>query len=210
MSTQSWIVYLTLVLAATGTPGPAVLFIMTNSTLHGWRKAVFAALGNVCGLLILGTAAITGLGAVIKTSEILFDAVKYAGAAYLVYLGVRLFFKKASGLPVAGATPGSGTLSLRRLFLQALGVALSNPKAILFLTALLPPFVNVQQPLLPQFSVLIATLMVFSFSFLMTYALLADRIRGWLTRPGRIRAFNRVSGSLFVGFGLLLARANSR
>ncbi len=210
MSMQSWIVYLTLVLAATGTPGPAVLFIMTNSSLHGWRKAVFAALGNITGLLILGTVAITGLGAVIKTSEALFDVIKYAGAVYLVYLGFKMFFKKTSGLSDADERPALGTMPSRRLFLQALGVALSNPKAILFLTALLPQFVNLRRPLLPQFSVLMATLMLFSFSFLTAYALLADRIRGWLTRPARIKAFNRTSGSLFVGFGLLLAAARNR
>ncbi len=210
MSVQSWTLYLGLVLAATGTPGPAVLYIMTHSSLHGWRKAIFAALGNVTGLLILGVVAITGLGAVLKTSQAVFDGIKYAGAAYLVYLGVRLILKKAPDSSGEMEHRTAAPVSPRKLFLGALGVALGNPKAVLFLTALLPQFVDLGRPLLPQFSVLMATLMLFSFSFLTAYALLADTIRVWLLSPGRTRVFNRASGSLFVGFGLLLAAAKNR
>jgi len=86
MTIQSWLMYLTLVIVATATPGPAVLFIITNSTLHGWRKAVFAAFGNIFGLFCLGIIAVTGLGTILKTSEIMFNIIKYAGAAYLIYL----------------------------------------------------------------------------------------------------------------------------
>ena len=94
MTIQSWLMYLTLVFVATATPGPAVLFIMTNSTMHGWRKASFAALGNIIGLFCLGIIAVTGLGTILKTSEIIFNIIKYAGAAYLVYLGLKLIFQK--------------------------------------------------------------------------------------------------------------------
>jgi homoserine/homoserine lactone efflux protein len=72
MAFQSWLIYLILVLVATSTPGPAVLFIMTNSTLRGWKKASFLALGNITGLFSLGLLAVTGLGAVIATSMIVF------------------------------------------------------------------------------------------------------------------------------------------
>ena len=86
--------YLTLVLIATATPGPAVLYIVTNASLHGWRKAGFAALGNITGLLILGIIAITGLGSILKTSTVIFNVVKYAGAFYLAYLGLKMIFQK--------------------------------------------------------------------------------------------------------------------
>ena len=88
MTLQSWLMYLALVFVATSTPGPAVLFIMTNATLHGWRKAVFAALGNIAGLLCLGIIAVTGLGTILNTSEIIFNMIKYMGAAYLIYLEI--------------------------------------------------------------------------------------------------------------------------
>ena len=93
-------------------------------------------------------------------------------------------------------------------YLQAMIVAISNPKAIVFLTALLPQFVDIEKALLPQFSQLIGTLMLFSFLFLMGYALLFYRMKDWLQKPGSGNTFNRISGTVFVGFGLLLATSS--
>jgi len=209
MTIQSWLMYLALVFVATSTPGPAVLFIMTNTTLHGWRKAVFAALGNIAGLLCLGIIAITGLGTILNTSEIIFNMIKYMGAAYLIYLGIKLLVQKNTDLMTIKNQLISRDISSNKLFFQALGVALSNPKAIVFLTALFPQFINTNQTLLPQFSMLIATLMFFSFSFLMFYALLAHKAKVWLAKPNRIKAFNRTSGSIFVGIGVFLATSSN-
>ena len=201
--------YLTLVTAATATPGPAVLFIMTNSTLHGWRKATFAALGNIVGLFSLGILAVAGLGTILKTSELIFNMIKYAGAAYLIYLGLKMIFQKSLDFDALKNQLTSTNMSSQKLFFQALGVAMSNPKAIVFLTALFPQFVNVNNALIPQFSMLIATLMIFSFSFLMFYALLAHTAKTWLAKPSKMKAVNRISGSIFIGFGILLARASN-
>jgi homoserine/homoserine lactone efflux protein len=210
MTLQSWLMYLTLVFIATSTPGPAVLFIMTNSTLHGWRKAVFAALGNIVGLFCLGIIAVTGLGTILKTSEVIFNIVRYAGAAYLVYLGLKLIFQKSFDFTTMKTEIDSTDVSAHKIFFQALGVALSNPKAIVFLTALFPQFVNTNEALIPQFSMLIATLMIFSFTFLMSYALLAHKVKAWLTNTNRIKAFNCTSGSIFVGLGVLLATSSNK
>jgi len=210
MTIQSWLMYLTLVIIATSTPGPAVLFIMTNSTLHGWRKAVFAALGNILGLFCLGIIAVTGLGTILKTSEIIFNIIKYAGAAYLIYLGLKLILQKSSDFSTLKEQLIARDVASQKIFFQALGVALSNPKAIVFLTALFPQFVNINQPLIPQFSMLIAVLMLFSFSFLMFYALLAHKAKHWLTKPNRVSVFNRTSGSIFIGFGVLLATSSNK
>jgi homoserine/homoserine lactone efflux protein len=210
MTLQSWLMYLTLVFIATSTPGPAVLFIMTNSTLHGWRKAAFAALGNIVGLFCLGIIAVTGLGTILKTSEIIFNIVRYAGAAYLVYLGLKLIFQKSFDFTTVKTEIDSTDVSAHKIFFQALGVALSNPKAIVLLTALFPQFVNTNEALIPQFSMLIATLMIFSFTFLMSYALLAHKVKAWLTNTSRITAFNRTSGSIFVGLGVLLATSSNK
>lgn len=209
MTFQSWLIFLTLVLVATATPGPAVLFIVTTSTLHGWKKSVFAALGNITGLFCLGILAIAGLGTVLKTSQNLFNNVKYAGAVYLIYFGLRLILQKKSGGAPANDQAPVKNVAGRKIFLQAFGVAMSNPKAIVFLTALFPQFINVTQPLAPQFTLLITTLMTLSFVFLMLYAGLAHRARGWLTKPNRIRVVNRASGGLFIGFGALLATSSS-
>jgi len=201
---------LQLVLVATSTPGPAVLFIVTNSTLHGWKKAIFAALGNIVGLFLLGVTAVTGLGAVLQASEILFGLIKYAGAAYLIYLGVKLIFQKNGGLNAVEDQLVPKSISSKKIFFQALGVALSNPKAIVFLTALFPQFIVINKALIPQFSMLIGTLMIFSFSFLMSYALLAHNTKNWMANSKRMKAFNKLSGSIFIGFGLLLATSSNK
>jgi len=210
MTIQSWLMYLTLVLVATSTPGPAVLYIMTSASLHGWRKAVYAALGNIAGLFCLGIIAITGLGTVLKTSEMIFNLIKYAGAAYLVYLGLRMLFQEGLDFSKMNNQATAPDASAPKIFLQALGVALSNPKAIIFLTALFPQFISIDRALAPQFTMLIATLMSLSFAFLMSYALLAHSAKTWLTRSGRAKAVNRTSGSIFIGFGILLATSSNR
>ncbi len=205
---HNWFLYLVLVLAATMTPGPAVLFAMTNATLHGLRKATFAALGNITGLLLMGAVAITGLGALLNASALAFDLIKYAGAAYLVYLGIRLFRQRGIDLNQLQGEFNPAEKSTLKIYFQAVGVALSNPKAIVFLTALFPQFIVTENPVLPQFIILISTLMVFSFLFLVFYAFLACRARFWLLKPARMKMFGRISGSIFVGFGALLASSH--
>ena len=210
MTIQLWILYLSFVLVATATPGPAVLFITTNSMLHGWQKTVFAAFGNIVGLFVLGIIAITGLGAILKTSVVIYSVVKYLGAAYLVFMGFRMFFQGKTEFKESNPITKAATISSQKLFFQAFGVAVSNPKAIVFLTALFPQFIEVGTPLIPQFSVLILTLMAFSFSFLLFYSVLAHQAKGWLSKPGRQEAVNRTSGTIFIGFGILLATSTNK
>lgn len=208
MTLQSWLIYLLFVLAATATPGPAVLFIMTNAALHGRHKAVFCALGNITGLLFMGILSVTGLGALLSASEPAFNLIKYCGAAYLIYLGVKLCLQKGPGLNEIQDEIASTAVPSSKLFLQAFIVAVSNPKAIVFLTALFPQFINIDAPLPPQFLILIATLMILSFTFLMTYGILAHQAKTWLAAPRRVRCVSRVSGAVFMGFGVLLAASS--
>lgn len=210
MSSQSWLLYLSLVFVATATPGPAVLYIITSSGLCGWKKSVFAALGNITGLLILGAIAVTGLGTLLQASVILFSVIKYTGAAYLIYLGLKMFFQKSAPVFEPDSKPFGVEISSTKIFLQAFGIAMSNPKAIVFMTALFPQFILIDRALVPQFATLIATLMTFSFVFLMSYAILADRARTWLSSGKRLKMFNRTGGSAFVGFGVLLATSSNR
>lgn len=205
MSYESWMFYIVLVITACSSPGPAILFAVTTAINHGWKKALFAASGNIIGLFCLGTIAITGLGSLLDVSVLLYSIVKYLGAAYLIYMGIRLIVSKRAASLWNNATYRSDTVSRRKIFFQALTVAMSNPKAVVFLTALLPQFIVVEQPLFPQFIQLIGVLMFFSFLFLMGYALLIQKMKNWLQKPNSGQLFNRISGSIFIGFGLLLA-----
>ena len=208
MTLQSWLIYLTLVFVATFTPGPAIFFIITKSTLYGWKKASFSALGNITGLFCLGIIAVTGLGTILKTSEIIFNMVKFAGAAYLIYLGLVQFFTKTASTNVDQEPLTPKLFSPGKTFFQAFGVAVSNPKAIIFLTALFPQFIDVDKSLAPQFFVLVSVLMASSFCFLMFYAIVAHNIKEWLITPSRLNLFRKITGSVFISFGVLLATAS--
>ena len=210
MTIQSWLMYLMLVIVATSTPGPAVLFIMTNSTLYGWRKATFSALGNITGLFCMGILTVTGLGAILNASEIIFNFVKYFGAAYLIYLGIKLFFQKGLDFQSAQSHLIAADVPSIKIYFQAFGVAVSNPKAIVFLTALFPQFLNINEPLIPQFVILISTLMTLSFTFLMLYSLMAHKAKTWLAKSSRVRFVSRTSGAIFMGFGILLATSSNK
>lgn len=210
MTMQSWLIYLVLVIIATATPGPAVIFIMTKSSLFGWKKAIFAAIGNIAGLLFLGIISISGLGAILKTSQIIFDIVKYVGAAYLIYMGLKMIYQKKGNLDIISDDINISKTTHQKMFLNAFGVAISNPKAVIFLTALFPQFININQNLIPQFSILIIVLIAFSFTFLMIYALIAYQAKTWLKKPNRIKIVNRIGGAIFIGFGILLASSSNK
>jgi len=210
MDIQTWFIYLLLVLVATSSPGPAVLFIITNSILHGWKKTIYIAFGNVLGLFCVGVLTVVGLGTIIQTSELLFNLIKYIGAGYLIYLGLKIIMQKKFDFSSIEKQNSIAKVSNKKLFLQAYSVAISNPKAIAFLTALFPQFIALEESLAMQFSILIFILMFFSFFFLMIYSILAQKARVWLNSPKRVDIANKLSGGIFIGFGLILATSSNK
>ena len=121
-----------------------------------------------------------------------------------------MIFKNNLDFSVINNQIVSTDISPQKIFFKAFGVAISNPKAIVFLTALFPQFININEALIFQFSILIITLMIFSYFFLMFYALLVHNVKNWLNKPNRINAISRTSGSIFVGFGILLATSSNK
>ncbi len=185
-------------------PGPATLLALRNSMAWGPRTAIWSTLGNVCGLFCLSAAAMLGLGVVLQSSALLFGIVKLVGAGYLAYVGVRQLTGRGVALvPPVGdaiaAPPARG-----RLFGEALLTAGTNPKPILFFTALFPQFLDARAPLMAQFLVLTGLFCALSFASLVTYAALASRARALLARPRFSLWLNRSVGALFVGFGAAL------
>ncbi len=149
-------------LVTTITPGPAVLFTIQNATLHGRSAAWAGALGNAAGLLLVSVCALAGVTALLQQSTLWFSLLKTCGAAYLIYLA-WLQWQQASGLnrpnpepqaQTAGSAPHSAAVRPRDCFARGVLVALTNPKAWLFVSALFPQFVSTQQPALPQFVLL--------------------------------------------------------
>lgn len=212
MEFDSWILFSSIALMATLTPGPAVLLVSTHSVSFGTRQSVPTMLGNISGLFIMALLSVLGLSAIILHSATIFTIVKLTGAAYLIYLGIKLW--RNGMLPkqipgVAGETfrQSPGTF---KLYTQGLFVALSNPKAIAFCTALFPQFIQQDQPMLQQFSILIATFMFLSFICLFGFARVAEGTRNRSSKIGFPRVFNKLFGSAFIGSGILLATASQK
>ncbi|WP_275098975.1 LysE family translocator [Sedimenticola hydrogenitrophicus] len=205
MALTDYLTFLLIALIATATPGPAVLLAVTNALTLGMRRTLIAILGNVTGIVLLAALSSIGLGALLHTSETVFQLVKWTGGLYLIYLGVRLWRSGLGRFPAEGVAVASR--SPVNLFFQAFTVAVSNPKAIAFCTALFPQFVEPTAAMLPQFALLAATFGLLSFTFLFGYAFLASRSGGWLQNTDWSGRFNRITGGLFVGLGSLLLTA---
>jgi threonine/homoserine/homoserine lactone efflux protein len=201
MSLYTWLLYVAAVFVLTVTPGPSVLMCVSTSVNAGARRALLAALGSTTAITGLMTLSALGLGSVLAASQTLFTALKWLGAAYLAYLGLKLLRSPGTALG-EGRSAAAG--SRRRVFAQGLMVGASNPKALLFFGALFPQFIDPAAPQGPQFLILGATFVGFELGWLAVYALMADKARRWLREPRRGRQFNRAAGSVFlIAAGLL-------
>jgi threonine/homoserine/homoserine lactone efflux protein len=208
MHLSTWIFFVAAAIVTVLSPGPAIFNAIANSVAFGWRRVAFSSLGNILGLLVISALTVVGLGALLKTSAHLFTCLKLVGSGYLIYLGVRQWRSRANAFTEGGA--GHEQRSRRELFFRGLLIALTNPKAILFFTALFPQFLKGDLPLAPQFVILVATFMCCSFLALMSYGLLAHTARAWFADPRRAARFSQVTGSIFIllGLGLLRLKAS--
>jgi homoserine/homoserine lactone efflux protein len=184
-------------------PGPVVTLVVAHSLSHGSRSGLATVAGASIGNAILLGATAVGLIAFFALLSEIFEVVRWAGAAYLIWLGVKAWRGLAS-VPAAKR-------SSRAVFLQGFLIAITNPKAIVFYIAFLPQFVDSHLPAGPQLLAMIGTMIVMALLSDSAYALLAGHIRGWFTAPGRRRLQSRITGTLLIGVGcgLLLARRGS-
>lgn len=187
--------------ALVAVPGPNLLYIMTRSIADGRRVGIASALGVETGTLVWIAAAAAGLAAVLASSEVAFNIVKWAGVGYLVYLGIRTLRRPAP--PQLEGTQPLGA-SLRGAFLQGLVVNVLNPKVALFFLAFLPQFIDPGRDATGQILVLGTIFFVIALTIDLAYALGAGALGSWLRRrPGFLRRQHYVTGGVY----LLLAAA---
>lgn len=203
MTYSNWLIYVLAVLILTASPGPSVLLCVSKSVSHGFRNAFITALGSLIAIITIMTLSFTGLGVVIATSDIAFTFIKWGGAAYLIYLGIQALRSKTDNFVLSESS--SSPKDMLSHWLSGFIVGASNPKAIVFFTALFPQFIDTQSSLLPQYLILAATFAVMELFWLSFYAGIARRSSEWLTRPGRAKRFNQITGGVFIGAGLLLS-----
>lgn len=189
-------------------PGPVVTLVVVNSLSQGSRSGLATVAGASIGNAILLGATAVGLIAFFALLSEVFEIVRWVGAAYLIWLGIRAW--RAHETQEAASLPRSARSS-RAVFLQGFVIAITNPKAILFYIAFLPQFIDTHLPAGPQLLLMIATMIVMALLSDSGYALLAARARGWFTVPERRRLQSRITGTLLIGVGcgLLVARRGS-
>ncbi|WP_018235680.1 LysE family translocator [Ensifer sp. BR816] len=183
------------------TPGPTVLLALTNGSRFGVRAAGYGMIGAVLSDFVLIGAVALGLGALLAASEFWFSVVKWAGAAYLAFLGLTLL-RSHGTLDISQEPQGAGVSTPRSIFLKSFLVAVTNPKGYLFFSAFLPQFIDPALPQLPQYAVLAVVFASIDFMVMFGYALLGSQAVRFLKRSGAIW-LDRVCG------GALLALAGS-
>ena len=196
MSVETWLAFVAASVALLLIPGPTVLLVVSQALARGRSVALATAAGVATGDALAMTASLAGLGALVLASATLFTLLKWAGALYLVLLGLRLLLARPEGatLPAPGADRGA--------FGQAALVTALNPKSIAFFVAFVPQFVDPSRPLGPQFAILVATFVALAALNALAYALLADRLRSRIGRPSVMRALSRAGGGALVAMGL--------
>jgi homoserine/homoserine lactone efflux protein len=186
------------------TPGAGAINTMSNAINSGFRRAIWGILGQQAALVLHIVIVALGVGLLVASSPLAFNIIRYAGAAYLIYLGIRQF--------LAQPDLNAENIHARRteprwsMFRRGLWVNLLNPKAIVFFLAFLPQFIRVDQPVLPQY--LIAAVTVIGIDVLVMWLFFAGTAHSFqrFTRNAAgQRVLNRVFGVLFMGVGVLLA-----
>ncbi len=205
MSLAVWFSLLTACVIISFTPGAGAINTMSNALSQGWRRSIWGIIGQQLALIVHVVIVAAGVGLIVSRSELLFNVIRYAGAAYLVYLGIRLILARptAAGddLEPADDPRESHWSMIRRGF----WVNLLNPKAIVFFLAFIPQFIRLDQPQLPQYLTLIVTVIIVDVLVMWGFFAAAARPFRRLTRSVRgQRTLNTVFGVLFIAVAGLL------
>ena len=201
MPLDLWLAFVAATTALLLIPGPTVLLVLSYALSKGRSVAVASAAGVAFGDFVAMSASLAGLGALVLASATLFTVLKWVGAAYLIWLG----FKLIRSAPSAGLAVPQADVGASRVFGHAAAVTALNPKSIAFFIAFVPQFVRPEAPLLPQFSILIATFVGLAALNALAYALLADRLRRTIAKPNVITWITRGGGVALITMGVLTA-----
>ena len=202
MDLSVWITYFIATIVLSVSPGPGVFSSISSGLHHGFRLGWWNGLGMQAANLILVAIVSLGLGAILLASETLFSIVKWLGVAYLLYLGVVTWRAPARGFEDAG---GDDVHTARGVFVRGFLVNITNPKGIIFFAAILPQFIDVARPQMPQYAILAATTFAVDLVVMMAYTALAAKVLRVMRDPSRLRWVNRGLGGAFVAAGLALA-----
>ncbi|AXS41357.1 LysE family translocator [Breoghania sp. L-A4] len=201
MTLELYTAYVLATLLVLAIPGPTIMLVVSYALSHGRRSALATVTGVALGDATAASLSLLGLGALLATSAMLFSALKWIGAAYLVWLGVKLWRSK----PVPLGTHDLSVRSSRTIVLHAWIVTALNPKGIAFFIAFLPHFIAPGAPIAPQLVLMGVTFVVLAIINALAYAWLASAVRTQVKKPATMQIINRVGGSVLIGAGLMTA-----
>jgi homoserine/homoserine lactone efflux protein len=203
MELTVWVTYLVTTVVLSVTPGPGVFSSVSSGLSHGFSRGLWNGVGMQAANLILAVIVSFGLGAILLASQTAFAVVKWLGVAYLIYLGIATWRSKPGEL--AQRSGGGSRKSARDIFVRGFLVSLTNPKGILFFAAILPQFIDITRPQLPQYAILTATTFAVDVVVMAAYTAAAARALRLMRDPRKLRWVNRGLGSAFVAAGIALA-----
>ena len=202
MSLATWITFFFACWAISLSPGPGAIASMSAGLNMGFRRGYYTVFGLVLGIWTQVVIVVAGLGAVIAASNTAFTVLKFLGAAYLVWIGISQW--RASDKPLVAATDAP-ILTRRQLVMRGWGINATNPKGTVFMLAVVPNFVDLAHPLLPQYLVIMMSLSFTDLVVMAGYVALAAKVLHALNEPHHVRIMNRCFGGLFIVAGTLLA-----
>lgn len=203
MDLSVWLAYLVATIILSVTPGPGVFSSLAAGISHGFRRGMCNAFGmQIANFLLMAFVAV-GLGAILVASETLFTAVKWAGVAYLIWLGIVTW--RAPVRLAYAPTERQTQASARDVFMRGFLVNITNPKGIIFYVAVLPQFIDVARPQFTQYAILGVTTLVVDLIVMAGYVALAARVLAVMRDPDHLRWVNRILGGAFFGAGAALA-----
>jgi len=198
MTFETWLAFTAASAILVLIPGPTVLLVVSYALGQGWRTALPMAIGVALGDFTAMSLSMLGVGALLAASAGVFTTLKWLGAAYLVWLGVKLW--RAGG--ALDAKPRTDAVSTAKMLGHAWLVTALNPKGLTFFIAFLPQFIDPHSPFLPQVTVFGATFLVLAFANAIGYALVASRARAIVRNPRAMGLVNKTGGSLLIGAGI--------
>lgn len=201
---QEYLLYITIASVTIASPGPGVILTISNSLKFGFAKALYGIFGVAMGMFFVAVISATSLGVILATSALAFTVLKYMGAAYLIYLGIKMW-RSTETFKVSDNAQSKNN---RTLFLEGISITLLNPKPIFFFMALFPQFIHPSSSYVSQFLVLVLTFSFLVVSIHCLYSYASKTVRTKLTSRRGSTFISKISGGFFMCFGIGLAASN--
>lgn len=202
MQTDTYLIFLLTTAVVVFSPGAAAIAVAAQGAANGFRRALFCALGVACANALYFALSATGVASLIVASNFLFSIIKWVGVAYLIYLGLGAIFSVSGGIRVG---KGARQAKLSGLFRRGFVVEISNPKALLYFTAIVPQFLVPTAPILPQILLMGITTLAMDMVSYGCYAYLGERLTSGSIKDWVVRLINRLAGGALIFAGVKMA-----